>query len=379
MHAPDPIDASGDVRRDARRELEICNACRYCEGFCAVFPAMMMRRAFGDGDVAYLANLCHDCKGCFHACQYAPPHPFGVNLPQTLAKVRRESYEHYAWPAPLARLFHRNGVVVCTVSTLAVALAVLLTGWLRGGALLTTARSGPGAFYAVIPSEIMIAVAGAVCAYALAALIAGGTRFWRDTGGGSPVEAAPARAALGDILTLRNLGGGHGGADGCNDTGENFSQWRRCFHQVLFYGFLLCFASTSVAAFDEHVMGLQAPYPVLSWPVLLGIFGGIGMLAGPAGLIGIKLVTDPAPVAKSLLGADYALLGLLLAIAADGLLLLALRDGPAMGVLLAVHLGLVISFFLLIPYSKMVHGLYRSLALLRNAIERRKVKEPAEA
>ena len=193
------------------------------------------------------------------------------------------------------------------------------------------------------------------------------------------LEAAPARAALGDILTLRNLGGGHGGADGCNDTGESFSQWRRCFHQVLFYGFLLCFASTSVAAFDEHVLGLQAPFPLLSWPVLLGVAGGIGMLAGAAGLIGIKLVTDPAPVAKSLLGVDYALLGVLVAIAANGLLLLALRDGPAMGVLLAVHLGLVISFFLLIPYSKMIHGLYRSLALLRNAIERRKVKEPAEA
>ena len=59
---------------EARRTMEICNACRYCEGFCPVFPAMELRRAFSNGDLGYLANLCHNCKGCWHACQYAPPH-----------------------------------------------------------------------------------------------------------------------------------------------------------------------------------------------------------------------------------------------------------------------------------------------------------------
>jgi citrate/tricarballylate utilization protein len=42
-----------------------------------------------------------------------------------------------------------------------------------------------------------------------------------------------------------------------------------------------------------------------------------------------------------------------------------------MGVLLALHLGLVLGFFLVLPYSKMVHGAYRGLALLRNTQERR--------
>jgi citrate/tricarballylate utilization protein len=41
-----------------------------------------------------------------------------------------------------------------------------------------------------------------------------------------------------------------------------------------------------------------------------------------------------------------------------------------MGVLLAVHLGIVLSLFLLLPYSRFVHGVYRSAALLRNAMER---------
>ena len=38
-----------------------------------------------------------------------------------------------------------------------------------------------------------------------------------------------------------------------------------------------------------------------------------------------------------------------------------------MGLAMAVHLGFVLAFFLVLPYSKMVHGVYRSAALLRRA------------
>jgi citrate/tricarballylate utilization protein len=41
-----------------------------------------------------------------------------------------------------------------------------------------------------------------------------------------------------------------------------------------------------------------------------------------------------------------------------------------MSVLLAIHLGIVLSFFLLLPYSKLIHGIYRAAALLRAAMER---------
>ena len=74
---------------EARRLLEICNACRYCEGLCATFQAMASRRSFADADVDYLANLCHNCTACYHDCQYAPPHDFDVNVPVALADVRR--------------------------------------------------------------------------------------------------------------------------------------------------------------------------------------------------------------------------------------------------------------------------------------------------
>ena len=68
--------------------MTVCNACRYCEQYCPVFPAMEERTVFGKADLTYLANLCHNCGECLYACQFAPPHEFGINVPQTLARIR---------------------------------------------------------------------------------------------------------------------------------------------------------------------------------------------------------------------------------------------------------------------------------------------------
>ena len=100
--------AEGEVAR----VMQICNACRYCEGFCAVFPAMTRRLEFGKADVNYLANLCHNCGACLHACQYAPPHEFGINIPKAMAEVRGQTYADYAWPPALGKLYQRNGLTL---------------------------------------------------------------------------------------------------------------------------------------------------------------------------------------------------------------------------------------------------------------------------
>jgi citrate/tricarballylate utilization protein len=207
--------------------------------------------------------------------------------------------------------------------------------------------------------------------FALAALVVGAVRFWRDTGGGTP-RARPVWRALADVLTLRNLGGG---GHGCNDFDAGFSQARRWLHHAMFYGFLLCVAATTVA-FIYDLLGHVAPYAFFSVPVLLGTVGGFLLLIGTVGLFTVKLVADPAPSAKSLLGMDSALLLLLALVAASGLLLLALRATAAMGVLLAVHLGFVLALFLVLPYGKFTHAAYRSAALLRFASERDDLHAP---
>ena len=175
--------------QDARRAMEVCNACRYCEGFCAVFPAMELRREFAQsGDLNYLANLCHSCRGCYYACQYAPPHEFGINVPRVLAEVRAESYAQYAWPAPLARLYERNGLVMSLAMAGAVALVFLLAIALPGrGVFFAPQPVVPGqGFYNVIPYGPMVWTASAVFLFSILAMAIGFARFWRDTGGTPP-------------------------------------------------------------------------------------------------------------------------------------------------------------------------------------------------
>ncbi|HEX9465564.1 MAG TPA: tricarballylate utilization 4Fe-4S protein TcuB [Alphaproteobacteria bacterium] len=358
-----------EATADARRFMEICNACRYCEGYCAVFPAMELRREFSDADLSYLANLCHNCRGCFYACQYAPPHEFGINLPKAFAQIRAESYEEYAWPRPLAGLFKRNGLVVSLVAALAIAVALILTMLWQSPDVVYGRHTGSGAFYAVIPYGVMVTIASITFVYALVALAMGFVNFWRDTARPDHrVGAAALWQALSDIFTLRNLGGG---GHGCNDRDETFSQSRRWLHHAMFYGFLACFASTSVATVYHHWLGWVAPYAFLSLPVVLGTLGGLGLMVGTTGLFWMKLTADQEPAARELLGADAALLVLLDLAAFTGLLLLVLRASGAMGVLLALHLGVILALFLVLPYGKFVHGVYRAAALLLYAIERR--------
>src|SRR3984893_3202126 len=93
-----PVELKGDSTCEGARILTICNACRYCEGYCAVFPALERQVDLTVGDITHLADLCHDCRDCYTACMYAPPHEFALNLPAALSAVRHHTYDEY--PAP---------------------------------------------------------------------------------------------------------------------------------------------------------------------------------------------------------------------------------------------------------------------------------------
>lgn len=377
LAAGEPLVDETPAMVEARRAMEVCNACRYCEGFCAVFPAMELRREFAQGDLNYLANLCHSCRGCYYACQYAPPHEFGINVPRVLAEVRAESYAKYAWPGPFAKLYERNGLIMALAMAVGVSGVLLLTILLQRHAVLFAPQPVvPGrGFYNVVPYGVMVTVASVTFLFSILALGIGFARFWTDTGGRAAelTQGRPLWQAFRDAATLRYLGGG---GHGCNDRDESFSSQRRWFHHAMAYGFLLCFASTSTATIYDHFLGWPAPYVFWSLPVLLGTVGGFGLIGGTAGLFWLKLAGDHEPQAAKLLGADAGLLLLLMLIGVTGLLLLSVRATGAMGTVLAVHLGLVLAFFVTMPYSKSVHGLYRTGALIRHAIERPGASDP---
>jgi len=327
---------------------------------------MTRRLEFGKADTHYLANLCHNCGACLHACQYAPPHEFAVNVPRAMAQVRQATYEEHAWPRALGAAYRRNGLVLALATAAALALFLVLLMALRGTLLHAPLA---GNFYAIFPHNTLVLMFGAAFGWAVLALCVGAARFWRGQSPGAVISAPAAGEAARNALALTYLDGGHG--DGCNESDDRFTLMRRRFHHFTFYGFMLCFASTCVATLYHYALGLQAPYPVLSLPVLLGTVGGLGLIVGPIGLLWLNLRRHPLQGDPAQRPMDRAFIVLLLATSLTGLALLAVRDTGAMGLALAIHLGTVMALFLTLPYGKFAHAVYRVAALLKWSIERR--------
>ncbi|AQZ53898.1 tricarballylate utilization 4Fe-4S protein TcuB [Martelella mediterranea] len=354
---------------EADRLMTVCNSCRYCEGLCAVFPAMEMKRSFSDGDLNHLANLCHGCGACFHDCQFSPPHEFNVNVPKVLAQVRTESYAHYAWPAAARPLFARHGLALALGLTVSFALFLLGIVAANNPGALWTAHLEDSRFYALMPHNAMVALFGAAFLYMLFAIFMGARAFWRDAGApdlhvGDHLEASVNAAKLTYL---------DGGGQGCFNEDDKPTDRRRLWHHFTFYGFLLCLASTSLATLYHYLLGREAPYAWYDIPALLGIAGGIGLVIGPIGLIHAKLTRHEALRTPGFKSMEYGFIVILLVTGATGLALRLLGETPLLGLLLALHLGAVLTFFLTMPYGKFVHGLYRYLALIRYARDKREI------
>jgi citrate/tricarballylate utilization protein len=359
---------STELLAKADQAMRICNACRYCEGFCAVFPAMERHRTFSPQDLKYLANLCHDCRGCYYACQYAPPHEFDLNLPRTLAELRLATYREFCRPRFLTPLLRHSGLAAGLITVLSVIAVLIRLVVVKGSVGLFAPHLGAGAFYEVVPYPLMVIPMLLIVLGVLVLLLLEVVDFWRHSGAGLNDLIRPQAnlRAMGDALRLKHLGGG---GHGCNYPDERFSTIRRWFHHWVFYGFGLCLASTATAAIYEHVLHRQAPYPFWRWSVVLGTLGGVSLVIGTLGFLYLKRQMDTTPADGQAKGLDVGFILLLLLTSLTGLLLLLFRATPAMGVLLAVHLGTVLGFFVTLPYGKFVHALFRYAALVRNAAE----------
>jgi len=346
-----------DLLGEARRQAEICNACRYCEGYCSVFPALHSQRAFSDGDITQLANLCHNCRGCYYACQYAAPHEFDLNLPKALAEVRRDSWESFAWPQPVARRFQTHGG--------AIALAFVV-GWAAlFWALRSIGSSGGDGFYAALSHSVMVAIFLPAFFLPLASLAMSLNRYWRSVGG-QRLRLQHITTAFSNAARMKDLAAGHN--EGCNFEGEDrFSQARRHVHQAIMYGFLLCFAATGIATVMHYVFAMPAPYPLFSLPKLMGLSGGVLLTVGCGAMGILKLRADRNLGDPGAWSGDMGFILLLGFVGFSGLLLYVLGSTTAMPTLLALHLGAVLTFFLLTPFTKMAHGFYRLAALIRDA------------
>jgi citrate/tricarballylate utilization protein len=367
---------STDLLSEATRQLEVCNSCRYCEGFCAVFPALERQPEVVPAQIGYLANLCHDCRACYYACPFTEPHEFAINIPLLMANVRQDVYRRYTWPRLFAGVFQNGFRFALPLIAFGLALAAAALFALHPASDILTVRHGTGSFYQVLPWLLLVIPAMLLSLYALVVICIGGFRFWRDSRGlvAPPVDVRIFARAVVDVLRLRWL---EGGGDGCYYPADRPSRLRTVFHSLVFYGFGLALLSTSVAALYQDVLGRFPPYPLLSVPVVAGTLGGLAMVFGCIGLALMKRQSAVRMADPSMTELDYAFLTVLGLASLTGLMTLALRDTALMGVMLSIHVGTLGALYLTIPYGKLIHPVYRGLAILRNRLDQQRDVEAA--
>lgn len=93
-------------------------------------------------------------------------------------------------------------------------------------------------------------------------------------------------------------------------------------------------------------------------------FWRVLLVAGWIEMIRLKLRSDRSLGADAAFGGEVAFVGF------SGLALYVLGQTAIMPALLAIHLGAVLVFFLLMPFTKMAHGFYRLTALTADAVQR---------
>lgn len=349
---------------EAQRQFLICSSCRYCEGYCATFPAIEGRSEYGASDIAYIANVCHDCRACYQACVYAAPHEFAVDIPKLLAAARLESYRERALPETLRSVIGAAAGWVTVLAALAFALALLAALALGNRwPQLTVADGAAGAFYRIVPFWWMAAPALLLAGWGFVALSLMARKLLRDVLPQGQATLDDVLGAWKDGLLLTYL---RGAGAGCYyPEPDTPSGLRRILHVTLVAGVALAFLATVAGAVMQDLLGITPPFAPLSVPVISGTLGGIAIVLGAGGLLAFKLLRaarerEPAGMIKL----EFAFMWTLLAVAVTGLLLLVLRGTVWLGPLLVVHLATVGALFLTVPYGKFVHVPLRLAALL---------------
>lgn len=351
------------LSEEALRELEVCNACRYCEGYCPVFPALARRNPVRLEDVSAIASICHDCRACYQACMYTPPHEFAINLPRVLSEVRASEWAADVWPARLAILVERPWAAA--IGGVGVSAAVLLGAVAASGRWWSLLHAGVpgGGVYSVLPWPVMVSFGLLGGIFALVGLMLASAHFWKRVFGGpwrmprwGPLLASSVRAV--------GLTGMTGGGDGCYYPDHvRPRRWRRRIHTVLLAGVGLTFVATLSAAVAQDVLGDPPPYPIDSVPVSAGVAGGVGIVASVVILGVMKWRSSDHLAALVMKKLDYVFMLLLALSALTGFGVLLARGSPTLGLWLVVHLSVVGGLFGTAPYGKMLHSGARLVAV----------------
>jgi quinone-modifying oxidoreductase subunit QmoC len=351
-------------------DLRKCMQCATCSVVCELTDAKnpgprkemlwaqwgLRDRLMGDADLW----LCHQCGDCTLRC------PRGARPGDVMSALRRECVIHYATPRAFARWVNQPRSFLWILLAAAAVLAVVAGVWQWSGlAAVELALPGPRMvfpFWTRLPHWLLGSVFSLLIAFDVAVLVRGAKRFWRDLNASS-VEG-PANQSLGASLraAFRRISW-HDDFGLCANR-----RVRRTQHLLVIYGMVALWLTSLwvvTARWNPLLDGLVYPFGFWNPWKLMANLAGLAVMAGVL-LMSAERWKNPK-TAGATTYSDFALLSFLLLIALTGFateILHFLRMEPVRYAVYFVHLVSVFGLFLLLPYSKLAHVVYRTLALV---------------
>ena len=343
---------------DAVRQFTICNSCRYCEGYCPVWPEVHSGNIVTRNDVLYYSNLCYDHRDCYYACPYVPgTHEFNINIPEVTRKIRRETYEELTYNvsgSPLKK----------TAISLALVVPVIL-GWFF--AFNNIYSPGPVSFYKLVPKYPLIAVSSLLSVYLVSMLAVAGIRYRKLVLNGLDNGNATA-AVLPGVTTLLGVLA-HKWFRNIHYPGGKESNIRLGFHLMIFYGFLMALLSTTLGFIYEDLLGIPSPFPFYSPVVIAGIMGGSMLTVGSLLGLAARLSSRRTQGFMTVESFDFLLILEFLVVALTGLLTLLFRYTAGteyVYLALLIHYSAIYTMYITAPFStNILHVVVRLMSLNR--------------
>lgn len=358
--------------------LKKCFQCATCSVACPISPdnkpfprKEMIAASWGLKD-RLVANhdiwLCHQCGDCSTLC------PRGAKPGDVLAAVRSYAIKEYASPKFIGNLISdpKKLPILFIIPTIIFIVLGLLTGLLDftpGGDEVVHSHF----FSTWLVDLIFVPLAG----WVVAVFALGLKRFITDihetalrTGKTKKEKIDPAgfvQALIKIVPTILK----HDKFTECTENRE-----RSTSHMMVLYSFIGLFIVTNIFFVVLYVFGIHGPYSQLNPVKWLANIAGVSLVIGSAMMIKDRMnKTDQVSSYK-----DWYLLGLVFGLGATGLITEMTRLADAAFLSYAfyfVHLIFVFNLFAFLPFSKLAHLVYRTVALAYEEYSERDVKEQA--
>lgn len=355
--------------------LKKCFQCATCSVACPISPDTkpfprkeMIAASWGLKD-RLVGNLdiwlCHHCGDCTTKC------PRGAKPGEVLGAVRSYAITEYAAPKAIGKAVNNPKMLPLLMGIPVVIFLVLglITGLLDFSPPLGEHGISHSMFFSTwLVDMIFVPLAGwVVIVFAM-----GLKRFINDIHENAVLEGKTDKQELdyvGLIKALFRVIPTILKQDKFSECSENKD--RDLAHWMVFLSFIGLFIVTNVFFVALYGLQLHGPYSQLNPVKWLANISGVALVVGGILMIKNRLSkTDQTSVYK-----DWYLLGLVLGLGLTGMLTEMTRLAGMAGVTYAmyfVHLVFVFNLFAFLPFSKLAHLVYRTVAMAYNEWSGRK-------